>query len=178
MEGAGAASGTVGGLHFATGARGDFILSPARRGTSAGSFDGGEPSGLRACISKPKSIDSIGSLYDFTKVVFRFLKLYLCPEQGEGTQGEERAHGDKNTIFSWSWVGLDWEGNWLGFIRRVAGPPPPMFLLPFRTPLLKILVKVHGEGAEEAWHMGVRSPLTPTLSPLEKGGEGVGSGGM
>jgi hypothetical protein len=25
--------------------------------------------------------------------------------------------------------------------------------------------------------MGVRSPLTPTLSPLEKGGEGVGSGG-
>ena len=26
--------------------------------------------------------------------------------------------------------------------------------------------------------MGVRSPLTPTLSPLEKGGEGVGSGGM
>jgi hypothetical protein len=26
--------------------------------------------------------------------------------------------------------------------------------------------------------MGVRSPFTPTLSPLEKGGEGVGSGGM
>ena len=25
---------------------------------------------------------------------------------------------------------------------------------------------------------GCRSPLTPTLSPLEKGGEGVGSGGM
>ena len=25
--------------------------------------------------------------------------------------------------------------------------------------------------------MGVRSPFTPTLSPLEKGGEGVGSGG-
>ena len=25
--------------------------------------------------------------------------------------------------------------------------------------------------------MGVRSPLTPTLSPLRKGGEGVGSGG-
>jgi len=27
-------------------------------------------------------------------------------------------------------------------------------------------------------YMGVRSPFTPTLSPLEKGGEGVGSGGM
>jgi hypothetical protein len=43
---------------------------------------------------------------------------------------------------------------------------------------LRRLLTYHEEGAEGARHMGVRSPLTPTLSPLEKGGEGVGSGGM
>ena len=59
---------------------------------------------------------------------------------------------------------------------RAAAPKVPP---PIQNPFAKYLVvKGHEEGAEEARHMGVRSPLTPTLSPLEKGGEGVGSGGM
>ncbi len=36
----------------------------------------------------------------------------------------------------------------------------------------------HEEGPEGAGYMRVRSPFTPTLSPLEKGGEGVRSGGF
>jgi len=36
----------------------------------------------------------------------------------------------------------------------------------------------HGGGTEGAQHMSVQSLLTPSLSPLEKGGEGEGSGGI
>ena len=59
----------------------------------------------------------------------------------------------------------------------VAAAPPSgghaHLLLTLRRPLT-----CHEEGSEGAGYMGVRSPFTPTLSPLEKGGEGVGSGGM
>jgi hypothetical protein len=50
----------------------------------------------------------------------------------------------------------------------VAAAPPSggqaHLLLTLRRPLT-----YHEEGAEGARHKGVRSPFTPTLSPLEKG---------
>jgi hypothetical protein len=56
--------------------------------------------------------------------------------------------------------------------------PAPNVPFPIQKPFAENLVQGQEEGAKGARHMGVRSPLTPTLSPLEKGGEGGGSGGM
>ena len=57
---------------------------------------------------------------------------------------------------------------------RRACPPPPHIKKAFDSKWYKVTrraPKGHGTWVSE-------SPFTPTLSPLEKGGEGVGSGGV
>jgi hypothetical protein len=53
-----------------------------------------------------------------------------------------------------------------------------MFLCPFRNPLLKTWYKVTRRVPKGHGTWVHAPPLTPTLSPLEKRGEGVGSGRM
>ena len=63
---------------------------------------------------------------------------------------------------------------WLPLPLRRACPPPPHIKKAFDLKWYKVTRRA----PEGAGYMGVRSPFTPTLSPLGKGGEGVGSGGM
>ena len=56
---------------------------------------------------------------------------------------------------------------------RRACPPPPHIKKAFDLKWYKVTRRARRDTAH-----GCTSPFTPTLSPLEKGGEGVGSGGM
>ena len=59
-------------------------------------------------------------------------------------------------------------------LRRACPPPPPHIKKAFDLRWYKVTTRApKGQGT---WVCD--PPFTPTLSPLEKGGEGVGSGGM